>query len=157
MSYSMYNNCTTCRNSKEAEISKPQLQNIYSGNPLDLGLAVIGGKGPFILYDTSGNLTLTRGLYQISYSTSSVWTTTPYGTNESIVLLTLNNTLLSDSISNGQIPPQPINIGPVPFKLNLSKTTLVRVNSSSANLKLVNGSTQVMGFENTTLTLLKLD
>ena len=155
MSNKMHNHRNCSIDSKVAEISNPNLQNIDAGNPLNLGLAVVGGNGPRIVY-SGGNLFLSRGLYLVSYSTSAVWTTTPYGTNEAIIGLTLNNTLLTDSISRAEIPPQTTNVGLVPFKLNLSKTILVRVTSNNSNLRLVNRSTSIMGFQNTVLTLVKL-
>ncbi|MBB6623206.1 hypothetical protein [Clostridium gasigenes] len=157
MSNEMCNECNHCITSREAELSSPQLQNVFAGNPLYLGLAIVGGQGPSIIYDVTGNLFLNRGLYLVSYSTSAVWTTTPYGTNEAIIGLTLNNVLLADSVSQVEIPPQTTDVGPVPFKLNLAKTILVRVTSNYSRLKLVNESNQVMGFVNTVLTLVKLD
>ena len=149
--------CNYPRNPKEAELSNPNLQNVFAGNPLDLGTAVIGGNGPNIVFDNAGNLFLDRGLYLVSYSTSAVWTTTPYGTNEAIIALFLRNVLLTDSVSTVQVPPQPINVGLRPFKLNLSKTILVKVRLDNSSLRLVNQSTAVMGFEHTVLTIVKLD
>lgn len=149
--------CNCPINSKEAEVSNPALQNIPSESPLNLGSVVIGGNGPNIIFNGVGSLFLNRGLYLISYSTAAVWTTTPYGTNEAIIGLVLRNLLLNDSILAVQIPPQTDDVGLVPFKLNLSKTILVNVRFNNSSLMLVNKSSSVMGFENTVLTILKLN
>ena len=157
MSNEIYNQCSCPIDSNVAEISNTNPQDINAGNPLNLGSAVVGGNGPSIVYDNStGNLFLNKGLYLISYSTSAVWITTPYGTNEAIIGLTLNNGLLADSVSRVLIPPQTEAVGPIPFELNLSKTILVRVNSNHSGLKLVNESIDVMRFVNTVLTIVKL-
>lgn len=148
--------CPNSINSREAELSNPLLQNVLPGNPLYLGEAIIGGNGPSIIYNNNNNLLLNRGTYLVSYSTSAVWTTTPYGTNEAIIALVLNNEILIDSISRVQVPPQPTDVGLVPFKLNLAKTVIINVTSDCSNLRLVNESTQVMGFENTVVTIIKL-
>ncbi|SHJ94405.1 hypothetical protein SAMN02745163_02891 [Clostridium cavendishii DSM 21758] len=142
-------------NINEAELSRPQLQNVLSGNLLDLGSAVIGGNGPNIIYK-NGKLVLNRGVYLVSYSTSAVWTTTPYGTNEAIIALAFNSNPLLDSVSRVQVPPQPVNVGLVPFELNLSKTILINVALNFSTLSLVNQSVAVMGFVNTVLTIVKI-
>lgn len=148
--------CNCPLNPKEAELSNPAIQNIPADSPFNLGLAVIGGNGPNIIFNGAGSLNLNNGLYLVSYSTVAVWTTTPYGTNEAITSLLLRSTLLADSVVAVQVPPQTTDVGLVPFKLNLSKTILVRVRFNNSSLMLVNKGLSSINFENTVVTILKL-
>lgn len=136
------------------ETSYPGLQNIVSNNLISLGSIVNGTKtGRSIRLNGNSLILSGPGLYLVSYSTSAVWTTIPYGTNEAIIQLRLNQTLLAGSETRVQVlTPNPVENQ----KLNLAKTVLVPVTTRYASLTLINTSVQIMGFIDTTVTVVKI-
>lgn len=136
------------------ETSYPGLQNIVSNNPIFLGSIVDGTKtGRSIHLNANRLIFSVPGLYLVTYSTSAVWTTLPYGTNEAIIQLKLNQTLLDGSETRVQVlTPQPVENQ----KLNLAKTVLVPVTTRNSTLTLINRSLQIMGFIDTTVTVVKV-
>lgn len=136
------------------ETSFAGLQNIPSNNQISLGSVVPGTrKGRAIDLSGSSILFNLPGLYLVSYSTSAVWTTLPYGTNEARVQLQLDGTFLEGSETRVQVlTPSPVE----DQKLNLAKTVLVPVPSHYSLLRLINLSSQIMGFINTTVTVVKV-
>ncbi|HEY5587678.1 MAG TPA: hypothetical protein VIK86_01840 [Candidatus Paceibacterota bacterium] len=137
------------------ETSYPGLQNIVSNNPIFLGSIVDGTKIDRCSIQLKGNSLIfsVPGLYLVTYSTSAVWTTLPYGTNEAIIQLKLNQTLLAGSETRVQVlTPQPVE----DQKSNLAKTVLVPVTTRNSSLTLISTSLQVMGFIDTTVTVVKV-
>ena len=136
------------------ETSYPILQNIVSNNPIFLGSIVDGTKiGRNIELRGNALIFSVPGLYLVTYSTSAVWTTLPYGTNEAIIQLKLNQTLLGGSETRVQVlTPNPVENQ----KLNLAKTVLVPVTTRNSSLTLISTSSQIMGFINTTVTVVKV-
>jgi len=136
------------------ETSYPGLQNIVSNNPIFLGSIVDGTKtGRSIQLKVNSLIFSVPGLYLVTYSTSAVWTTLPYGTNEAIIQLKLNQTLLDGSETRVQVlTPEPVENQ----KLNLAKTVLVPVTTRNSSLTLISTSIQIMGFINTTVTVVKV-
>lgn len=136
------------------ESSFQAIQTIQPNNPLNLGSAILGtANGNAISFDGT-NLTLNvPGLYLVSYSTSAVWTTLPYGTNEAIVQLQLNGSLLPGSRTIGTVVTPAVAHNQ---KLNLATTVIVPVTNYYVPLKLINVSSSVMDFENTTITIIKI-
>ena len=136
------------------ETSYPGLQNIVSNNPIFLGSIVDGTKtGRNILLSEDELIFCVPGLYLVTYSTSAVWTTLPYGTNEAIIQLKLNQKLLAGSETRVEVlTPQPVENQ----KSNLVKTVLVPVTTRKSSLTLISTSLQVMGFIDTTVTVVKV-
>lgn len=136
------------------ETSYPGIQNIVSNNPIFLGSIVDGTKtGRSIHLNADRLIFRASGLYLVTFSTSAVWTTLPYGTNEAIIQLELNQTLLADSETRVQV------LTPLPEenpKANLTKTVLVPVTAKHSFLTLISTSLQIMGFEDTTVTVVKV-
>jgi len=61
------------------------------------------------MYDEKTKAFRVPGLYLVTYSTSAVWTTLPYGTNEAIIQFKLNQTLLDGSETRVQVlTPKPV-------------------------------------------------
>ncbi|MGG7177332.1 hypothetical protein ACQPU1_07070 [Clostridium paraputrificum] len=137
-----------------AETSNPTLQNIISNAQILLGPIVTGTKNGMSIQSNGTSIILAvPGLYLVTYSTSAVWTTLPYGTNEAIVQLRLNQNLLAGSETRVQVlTPSPVENQ----KLNLSKTVLVPVTNVSSILSLINTSIQIMGFIDTTVTVVRV-
>ena len=142
------------RSLETIETSYPGLQNIVSNNPIFLGSIVDGTKiGKDIQLSGSRLIFTEPGLYLVAYSTSAVWTTLPYGTNEAIIQLKLNQTLLDGSETRVQVlTPQPVENQ----KANLAKTVLVPVTARNSSLSLISTSLQIMGFIDTTVTVVKV-
>ncbi|MBU3161452.1 hypothetical protein KPL37_17230 [Clostridium frigoris] len=136
------------------ETSYPGLQNIFSNSPIYLGSIVDGTKKVRSIQLKGNSLIFSvPGLYLVTYSTSAVWTTLPYGTNEAIIQLKLNQTLLNGSETRVQVlTPQPVENQ----KSNLAKAVLVPVTTRNSSLTLISTSSQVMGFINTTVTVVKV-
>ena len=136
------------------ETSYPGLQNIVSRNPLSLGSIVNGTKtGRNIQLNVNRLIFSVPGLYLVTYSTSAVWTTLPYGTNEAIIQLKLNQMLLDGSETRVQVlTPQLVENQ----KANLAKTVLVPVTTRNSSLTLISTSLQIMGFIDTTVTVVKV-
>jgi|GEM_PF-1527612 len=136
------------------ETSYPGLQNIVSNSPISLGSIVNGTKtGRCVRLDGNRLVFCVPGLYLVTYSTSAVWTTLPYGTNEAIIQLKLNQTILDGSETRVQVlTPQPVENQ----KSNLAKTVLVPVTTRNASLTLISTSLQIMGFIDTTVTVVKV-
>ncbi|MCB2306259.1 hypothetical protein LGL08_07220 [Clostridium estertheticum] len=136
------------------ETSYSGLQNIVSNSPIFLGSVVDRTKmGRSIQLKGNRLIFSVPGLYLVTYSTSAVWTTLPYGTNEAIVQLKLNQTLLDGSETRVQVlTPQPVENQ----KSNLAKTVLVPVTTRNSCLTLISTSSQVMGFIDTTVTVVKV-
>mgnify|MGYP001593871274 CR=1 FL=1 len=136
------------------ETSYPGLQNIVSNNPILLGSIVDRTKtGRSIQLKGNSLVFSIPGLYLVTYSTSAVWTTLPYGTNEAIIKLKLNQTLLAGSETRVQVlTPQPVENQ----KSNLAKTVLVPVTTRNSSLTLISTSSQIMGFIDTTVTVVKV-
>jgi len=136
------------------ESSYPGLQNIVSNNPIFLGTVVDGTKtGRSIQLNGNRLIFTVPGLYLVTYSTSAVWTTLPYGTNEAIIQLKLNQTLLDGSESRVQVLTPQLEENQ---KSNLAKTVLVPVTIRNSSLTLISTSLKIMGFEDTTVTVLKV-
>jgi hypothetical protein len=158
-SYECLDHCNHCndrpdRSLATIETSYPGLQNIVSNNPILLGSIVEGTKtGRNIQLDGNRLIFSAPGLYLITYSTSATWTTLPYGTNEAIIQLKLNQTLLAGSETRVQVlTPQPVE----DQKANLAKTVLVPVTTRNSFLTLISTSLQIMGFIDTTVTVVKV-
>ena len=136
------------------ETSYPDLQNIVSNSPILLGSIVDGTKiGRDIQLIENSLIFSVPGLYLVTYSTSAVWTTLPYGTNEAIIQLKLNKKLLDGSETRVQVlTPEPVENQ----KSNLAKTVLVPITTRNASLTLISTSLQVMGFIDTTVTVVKV-
>jgi len=136
------------------ETSYPGLQNIVSNNQIFLGTIVDGTKTGRCIQLSENKLVFSvPGLYLVTYSTSAVWTTLPYGTNEAIIQLKLNQTLLDGSETRVQVlTPEPVENQ----KANLAKTVLVPVTTRNSTLALISTSLQIMGFVNTTVTVVKV-
>ena len=136
------------------ETSYPDLQNIVSNNPIFLGSIVDGTKtGRSIQLNGNRLIFSVPGLYLVTYSTSAVWTTLPYGTNEAIIQLKLNQNLLDGSKTRVQVlTPQPVE----DQKSNLAKTVLVPVTTRNSSLTLISTSIQIMGFIDTTVTVVRV-
>ena len=136
------------------ETSYPDLQNIVSNRPIFLGSIVDGTKtGRSIQLSGNRLIFCVPGLYLVTYSTSAVWTTLPYGTNEAIIQLILNQTLLDGSATRVQVlTPDPVENQ----KSNLAKTVLVPVTTANSSLTLISTSLQIMGFIDTTITVVKV-
>ena len=136
------------------ETSYPGLQNIVSNNTIFLGSIVDGTKtGRCIHLEGNRLVFCVPGLYLVTYSTSAVWTTLPYGTNEAIIQLKLNQTLLDGSESRVQVLTPQLEENQ---KSNLAKTVLVPVTIRNSSLTLISTSLKIMGFEDTTVTVLKV-
>ena len=136
------------------ETSYPDIQNIVSNSPIFLGSIVDGTKTGRSI-KLNGNILIFRvpGLYLVTYSTSAVWTTLPYGTNEAIIQLELNQTLLDGSETRVQVlTPQPVENQ----KSNLAKTVLIPVITRNSSLTLISTSLEIMGFIDTTVTVVKV-
>ena len=142
------------RSLETIETSYPGLQNIVSNSPIFLGSIVDGTKTSTNIQLSGSRLIFTEpGLYLVAYSTSAVWTTLPYGTNEAIIQLKLNRTLLDGSETRVQVlTPQPVE----DQKANLAKTVLVPVTSRNSSLSLISTSLKIMGFIDTTVTVVKV-
>jgi len=136
------------------ETSYPGLQNIVSNSPIFLGSIVDKTKTGRSIHLNGNRLIFSvPGLYLVTYSTSAVWTTLPYGTNEAIIQLKLNQTLLAGSETRVQVlTPQPVE----EQKSNLAKTVLVPITTRNSSLSLISTSLQVMGFIDTTVTVVKV-
>jgi len=136
------------------ETSYPDLQNIVSNSLIFLGSIVDGTKtGRSIQLSGSRLIFSVPGLYLVTYSTSAVWTTLPYGTNEAITQLKLNQTILAGSETRVQVlTPDPVENQ----KSNLAKTVLIPVTTRNSSLTLISTSLQVMGFIDTTVTVVKV-
>ncbi|MBU3110092.1 hypothetical protein [Clostridium lacusfryxellense] len=136
------------------ETSYPGLQNIVSNNPISFGSIVNGtNTGRCIHLDGNRLIFCVPGLYLVTYSTSAVWTTLPYGTNEAIIQLKLNQTLLDGSETRVQVLTPQLEENQ---KSNLAKTVLVPVTTSNSSLTLISASLQIMGFIDTTVTIVKV-
>ncbi|MBU3191363.1 hypothetical protein K9O30_19110 [Clostridium bowmanii] len=136
------------------ETSHPGLQNIVSKNPILLGSIVDRTKtGRSIQLNGNRLIFSVAGLYLVTYSTSAVWTRLPYGTNEAIIQLKLNQKLLDGSETRVQVLTPDLAENQ---KANLAKTVLVPVTTRNSSLTLINTSLQIMGFINTTVTVVKV-
>ncbi|MGH4051583.1 MAG: hypothetical protein ACREVX_09555 [Clostridium sp.] len=136
------------------ETSYPGLQNIVLNNPIFLGSIVDGTKTGRCIHLVGNSLVFsTPGLYLVTYSTSAVWTTLPYGTNEAIIKLKLNKTLLDGSETRVQVLTPQLEENQTS---NLAKTVLVPVTARNSSLTLISTSLQIMGFINTTVTVVKV-
>ena len=136
------------------ESSYPGLQNIVSNNPIFLGTVVDGTKtGRSIQLNGNRLIFTVPGLYLVTYSTSAVWTTLPYGTNEAIIQLKLNQKLLDGSETRVQVLTPQLEEDQ---KANLAKTVLVPVTTRNSSLTLISTSIQIMGFIDTTVTVVKV-
>ena len=154
LDYDKHCNHRPDRSLETIETSYPGLQNIVSNSPIFLGSIVDGTKtGKSIQLNGNRLIFCVPGLYLVTYSTSAVWTTLPYGTNEAIIQLSLNQTLLDGSETRVQVlTPQPVENQ----KLNLAKTVLVPVTIKNSVLTLISTSSKIMGFINTTVTVVKV-
>jgi len=136
------------------ESSYPGLQNIVSNNPIFLGTVVDGTKtGRSIQLNGNRLIFTVPGLYLVTYSTSAVWTTLPYGTNEAIIQLKLNQKLLDGSETRVQVLTPQLEENQ---KSNLAKTVLVPITIRNSSLTLISTSLQIMGFADTTVTVVKV-
>jgi len=154
LGYDKHCNDRPYRSLDTVETSYPGLQNIVSNSPIFLGSIVDGTKtGKNIQLNGNRLIFSAPGLYLVTYSTSAVWTTLPYGTNEAIIQLKLNQTLLDGSETRVQVlTPQPVENQ----KSNLAKTVLVPVTTRNSSLTLISTSLQIMGFTDTTVTVVKV-
>ena len=154
LDYNKHCNDRPDRSLDTIETSYPGLQNIVSNSPIFLGSIVDGTKtGRSIQLNGNRLIFSVPGLYLVTYSTSAVWTTLPYGINEAIIQLKLNRTLLDGSETRVQVlTPQPVENQ----KSNLAKTVLVPVIIRNSVLTLISTSSQIMGFIDTTVTVVKV-